>query len=260
MVNTNALQRRKPHNQTSRVVARLRRHILKKCLKPGNVVGTESQLATDLRVSHRVVRDAVQQLRANGLLHTKPGVGLIMGHADPVRAFGAFLPMFAMQQNTLSELRRFRYIIEIGAVGLASVNVSNKQLRELAVLVEDWEKYQLAGIENPQPGEDSDDLDVIDIRFHGLILEASSSQMAMKLHGLIDRIFREEGQQMQPRARFEHLRATYAEHRNDHRRILEALSAHDPAEAEKQIRHHLLLSVEDPGREELGPLNGELSQ
>ena len=88
-----AKKRRGKQALSSLVVAHIRKQVKKLGLQPGGLLGTEGEIANRLGVSPRVVRDATQQMRACGMLHAKPGVGLIVGQADPVAAFARILPM-----------------------------------------------------------------------------------------------------------------------------------------------------------------------
>ena len=62
-------------NLPQRVVALLVRDIEAGVLEPGCRIPTEQQLSAKLGVSRNVIREAIAQLRADGLVEARQGVG-----------------------------------------------------------------------------------------------------------------------------------------------------------------------------------------
>ena len=56
-----------------RVAKAIRREIGRRCLSPGEVIGTEGGLAKELGVSRNAVREAVGRLRGLGLVESRQG-------------------------------------------------------------------------------------------------------------------------------------------------------------------------------------------
>src|SRR5437870_90433 len=66
---------------SGQVAEALERRILEGDLKPGTRLPTEPELCAAFSVSRSVVRDAVQSLRAKGLVHIRQGHGTVV--AEP---------------------------------------------------------------------------------------------------------------------------------------------------------------------------------
>ena len=62
-------------NLPQKVVALLVRDIERGVLEPGSRLPTEQQLSATLGVSRNVIREAIAQLRADGLVEARQGVG-----------------------------------------------------------------------------------------------------------------------------------------------------------------------------------------
>ncbi len=64
------------------MVSLLREVIEKKGLQPGDRLPTEAELVASLEVSRPVLREAVSQLEALGLIQVKRGLGMFVGDRD----------------------------------------------------------------------------------------------------------------------------------------------------------------------------------
>ena len=74
-------------NLPQKVVALLGRDIESGVLEPGSRLPTEQQLASRLGVSRNVIREAIAQLRADGLVEARQGVGaFVMAPEHPLVA------------------------------------------------------------------------------------------------------------------------------------------------------------------------------
>lgn len=111
----------------ARVAASIRHDIVRGLFRPGDRLPTEAELSRGLGVSRNVVREAVAQLRSEGLVTSRQGVGAFIAEPEAVptlRIDSADLAA-AEQYRSLMELR---LILETEAAALAAERHSPEDL------------------------------------------------------------------------------------------------------------------------------------
>ena len=126
----------------SEVTHALREAILSGVYQPGDHL-TEAQIAREMQVSHGPVREALRELEAEELI-------VIEAHR------GAFVKAFTA--DDVREIYSMRSALETAMVKLAIERVSDADLVELEVLIEEMRKAAHA--------EDPDALIELDLEFH----------------------------------------------------------------------------------------------
>jgi len=171
----------KPSNLTERTARRIREAIRTRALRPGDVFGTEAALGRQLGVSRSILREAINRLRALGLLRGRQGVGLVVGKPDPVAIFEQAFETVLMDSLDLADLAELRYTIEVGAVGLVVRRATAEQLTRLDELAGEF----TGGPHRPLKRS----IDDIELEFHQAYLEASHSTVVMRMHHVITGFF-----------------------------------------------------------------------
>jgi DNA-binding GntR family transcriptional regulator len=180
--------------QTSQnaIYIKLRRAIIMNRLKPGERLDVEA-IARQYETSITPVRDALQMLRQDGLVTIKPRSG------------------YFVTRTTLKQLRdllELRHILEIAAVERAALNVTPEQIAEFR------------SIHAGYTGDDDISYDRYtdeNRNFHYLLAQASGNNELTQLMGrLHDRL-----------ARFMVMRHGGRHQAETHRKIIDALEAHD---------------------------------
>jgi GntR family transcriptional regulator, rspAB operon transcriptional repressor len=180
----------------NRIYADLRRSVIMGRRLPGEKIDVR-ELARRYGTSITPIREALQMLHQEGLVTIRPHVG------------------YQVTQLTLKQLRdlmELREILELAAVGRAATRITGQQIQDLQQVYagytgDDDESYARYTAENRT--------------FHCAIAQASGNQeLAEMLGHLHDRL-----------ARFMVLRHAGETMHQSHARIVEALSAHDAAEA-----------------------------
>jgi DNA-binding GntR family transcriptional regulator len=176
-------------------------------LKPGARV-LESELATLLDMSRTPVREAIATLEAEGLVSVDGARGRIVTKLD---------------YQSMMELYAVREVLEATAAGLAARNASDMEIFALRDMLE-MEGQML---------EDAGRVADHNRRFHEAIYYCSHNryllkmleyiQTGMLLLGQVTRV----GDERRETALLEH------------RAIVEAIEARDPAAAEAAVRHHV---------------------
>jgi len=179
-------------------------------LKPGARV-LESELATLLNMSRTPVREAIATLEAEGLVSVDGARGRVVTKLD---------------YQSMMELYAVREVLEATAAGLAARNASDMEILALRDMVE-LEEQML---------EDGGRLADHNRRFHEAIYYCSHNRYVLKMLEYIQTGMLLLGQVT--RVGDERRETALLEHRA----IVEAIEARDPAAAEAAVRHHVRLA------------------
>jgi DNA-binding FadR family transcriptional regulator len=213
-----------------RIIKDLEAAILGGMLGSGGRLPTEEELAGKYGASRAAVREAVQVLKARGLVESRRGSGSYVVADGGARTLHESLERYAALRGDVPA-----YV----------------ELMDLRLLVETFCVRRLALTEQPEPrasvrdclarmiaaGEDLKRFGEEDIAFHQAIVEGAG-------HGLFTTIFRG----LLPGLGRRFARATYTDTAlikktlRDHRKIVAAIDARDANEAETSLRAHLAWS------------------
>lgn len=150
-------------------------------LKPGDVLGTEKDLADTFGVSVRTLREAAGHLRAMGMLISRRRVGLIVSEPDPSDSLASILPLYGQSGENIDELYRLRQVIEMGVIDLTVSQITEAELARMEELADEIERLW---------SEDRmRQADRREVEFHSLILKATRSNLIHGLHAIIARFF-----------------------------------------------------------------------
>ena len=218
-------QIRRSEHLPTRIAGQIGREIVEGRIAPGEKLPTEHLLAKTFGVSRSVVREAIAQLRNEGLVETRQGVG-------------AFATEFERRQSLRIEqgdpgdrkvfqnLYQLRIPLEIEAAGLAAVHHTEEDLARLDEALEQMtgaEKWTEQGI-------------VADLAFHRAVATATQNEYFPLFIGFISERISLAIQAARAKAVLEEIvEVTIAEHV----RIRAAIISRDPAEARQAMRHHL---------------------
>ncbi|UOE21890.1 FadR family transcriptional regulator [Thermobifida halotolerans] len=207
---------------TRRAVERIKAMIADGTLHPGQRLPTERELAAGMGLSRSSMREAIRVLTTLGVLEARHGAGVYVTELRPRDLLEPFSVLAEISRGrTLLEVVQVRRIVEPAATALAAVHATDRQLGELAALLEraDGEGEAAAA----------------DAAFHRAVAAMSgNATLAAVVDGLSSPAFgarvwpgrQEEGM-------VERLRA-------DHRRIHRALLSRDPDAARAAATLHVL--------------------
>lgn len=232
----------RPTSLSQRVVDGVAARIRSGELAPGTKVPPEPALMREFGVSRSVVREAVSRLQANGLVHTRHGVGsfVLAVQADnplPVQAQGDLL---LRQKLAMLELRMS---LEADAAALAAQRRTPAQLAAMEAALADFERQLSTGEGTAEA----------DFRFHELLAQATGNEyFVLVLRSLSGATIprrphapsRAQRRPTAPRpARFgepsPQLRSNKDVTAQEHRAVLDAVRRGDPALARAAMFLHL---------------------
>ncbi|MEJ5904581.1 FadR/GntR family transcriptional regulator [Pseudomonas kermanshahensis] len=217
---------------SQQLVAVLTERIRSGQLKLGDKLSTEAELMAEHGVSRTVVREAVSQLQATGLVQTRHGIGSFVQ--------GPALNIFKIDVSAISSIRdvlhvlELRIALEVESAGLAAQRRSDEQLADLRAALD-----ELNDKSNHANGAVLEDF-----RFHLCIAQACGNQYFADVTRHL------EGSVI-PRSRINSLRlaqrdqASYMQRlQYEHETIFAAIARRDPEGARMAMRMHLTRSKE----------------
>jgi GntR family transcriptional repressor for pyruvate dehydrogenase complex len=211
---------------SDRLAAKIAERIDSGALKPGDRLPTELQFAAAYGVSRTVVREAVHQLKSQGLVRSRQGSGVFVTSPPAHRAL-AFDPKLLESMEAVVQMVELRRVVEGEMAALAAQRATKAQLtalrRTLATVDAATESGEL-GVEE-------------DLAFHRAIGEATGNPQFLRLLAVLEDYTRDA---MTVAKGYESMRADFMEQvRNEHRAILAAIAAGDEKAARRAaIKHH----------------------
>jgi len=231
IVPLHAAGRKKYRNLAQGVVEELSARIRDAEFKPGDKLPPEAAIMEAYGVSRTVVREAISQLQAGGLVQTRHGIGTFVLE-PPQRGLGIGTDSIVTVRDVLAILE-LRISMETEAAWLAATRRSEEQVVELgAALAEMQRAFERGGTSVEA-----------DVRFHQLVAQATGNRYFVELLGQL-------GNAIIPRARLntpelDTKPAVYLERVNrEHEDIYKAILRQDAEAARAAMRTHLSNSRE----------------
>lgn len=196
-------------------------------LGPGDRLPSERELGEQLHISRGTVREAVQFLRAIGLVEIRHGAGTFVSDAsgDPEALGEAWRSWTARHAAHVHELIEVRKGLEALSAELACVREKPQGMEAMARAIEQMQ----AGGRPP----DVTALVQADVQFHYGLAQASGNRALLELVSLIgDKLVRERAAVLDMEGRSERSL-------EECREIYEAVRARDPSRARAGMIRHL---------------------
>jgi DNA-binding FadR family transcriptional regulator len=209
-----------------RIAAEIAREIQESKLGPGDRLPTEHILAKTFGVSRSVVREAIAQLRNEGFVETRQGVGAFV--TDPRQRLSIRIERSSLNDpENFRDLFQLRIPLEIEAAGLAALHHTPEHLARLDAALDgmknatDWSRDGVAA----------------DLDFHRTLAEATQNEYFLMFLGFIaERISSAINIAFSRHVFGDILEITIAEHVV----IRDAIASRDAVAAKASMRRHLL--------------------
>lgn len=220
----------RPQHLPARIAAELTAQIDSGALKPGDRLPTELALTRSFAVSRTVVREAIAQLRNEGLIETRQGAGafVIKRAARHIRLDDAR----AMAPHAFRDLFQLRLPLEIEAAGLAALHRRPQHLAQL-----DDALARMAGAAGEEVMQ-------ADLEFHRIIAAATGNAYFVQFLGAISDRILSTIIESRVRARPEQIAPQVD---REHRALRGAIAAENAPAARAAMRAHMLHSAERVG-------------
>ena len=221
-------------NLPQKVVALLLRDIEGGVLEPGSRLPTEQQLSATLGVSRNVIREAIAQLRADGLVEARQGVGAFV-LAPEQRAAIRIDRHTLLEAGNIERLFELRSLLETEAARLAATRHTTSQIAAIKAHLD-----RMGGEERWEDGS----IDA-DLAFHREVARATGNGY---IYTFISFVCEQIRQTIYIARRINPLHDLVRLNVAEHVRIFEAIRDRDPELAAKAMRAHIEGAAERAGR------------
>ncbi len=204
------------------VVRQIESRILRRALKPGDMLPPERVMAEQFRVSRTVIREATKALELQGLVEVQHGRGVMVATPSLDNVADSLLRYMRIRESPIWALWELRSIIEVEIAGLAAERWEDDDLAQIKAQLARLE----ASVEDPQQYIEHD------FEFHRAIGRAGHNPLFPSvLEPFVSLLLesRRLGASVPnaPRRLFV-----------VHRRIVDAIEKRDPAAAREVMREH----------------------
>lgn len=210
----------------ARIASEIVRQITEGSFLPGQKLPTEHNLAQSFGVSRSVIREAIAQLRNEGLIETRQGVGAFVTEPDRRQAI-RIEPETLADRDHFQSLFQLRMALEIEAAGLAAVHHTAEDMSRLDEALAEMtgrEKWTDEGI-------------AADLTFHRALAAATHNEYFPLVLGFIAERISQAIRAARARAVLEEIvEITIAEHQA----IRDAIAVRDPLKAREVMRQHVV--------------------
>ncbi|MBI3852066.1 MAG: FadR family transcriptional regulator [Verrucomicrobia bacterium] len=219
-------RKRAPGKRLSlRLVRDIQKAILKGQFKVGQRLPSEEQLGQDFSASRTAIREALQQLKARGLVRSIKGSGSYVANTD-VRYLKESLTRYywlAQEKTEFTELMDLRLLIESDCAQRLAQARDPEALKHVAKMLGRMRASQ----------RDIDAFADADISFHMAIVGAGGNRLFQAIHSALEPMMRRFAHETYEQT------ALIAKNLNDHEAIYAAIAKEDPATAQREMRRHL---------------------
>jgi GntR family transcriptional regulator, transcriptional repressor for pyruvate dehydrogenase complex len=210
----------------AKVFAFLRDQLLEGTIRSGDRLVPERDLAAQLGVSRPIVREALRALSMMGAVEIQSRVGTIVRQPD-VSVLGDFFAYsLAQQKGAIEDVMQARIAIECQAVRLACQRSTAFDFKSLGHALEQIETT----IDDPIKGS------LADHEFHAALVRAAKSDTLASLYTAMASILMRSHRDRRAMIVMDAGIKKYLI--ADHRRIFEAVVAHDEEAADRLLREH----------------------
>ncbi len=218
-----------PRNEslTHLVAQWLTEEIAQKRLQPGDKLPSEKQLCEQFSVSRSVVREAVSQLKSEGLVSSQQGRGVFVNERGNRQSFRLQTPSLGDTRN-IAQIIELLVTIEGGAARYAALHHTPDDLKRI--------KRALIGMEYAIADERLGDEE--DFAFHQAIVDATHNPHFITLNEYLEQYVRRLIRQARSNTATYHHNLVKAV-QQEHMAIVQAIEARDPVAASSAAENHL---------------------
>ncbi len=212
---------------SDRLAQRLGTQIASGVLAPGDRLPTEQQLAAAHGVSRTVVREAMHQLKSRALVVARQGSGVFVAPPQANQPL-AFDPSVLESVQAVVHVVEVRRVLEGEIAALAAERATRAQIAQLRRALKAIDTAVAQGRDGVAE----------DLAFHRVIGESTGNPQFRLLLGFLEQYLR-EGMRItrgNEARRLDFMQAV----QHEHRAVLEAIAARDPAAARYHATAHIL--------------------
>ena len=191
---------------------------------PGDKLPSENELSEAFGVSRMTIRQAMQKLKALGLIETRTGSGSYVREPSPEDSLNDLIPLMYIGRPSQLNVFQFREMIDSESVRIATPIANEKQIQILETIFEQMKKASRE--------DNKEAFSNYDLKFHMAIVKLTDNPMIIKTYDILLNVLTDsmdsviEKMKYKPALEF-------------HRRILDAMKAKDEVLAEQLMHEHI---------------------
>lgn len=197
-------------------------------LKPGDRLPAERTLASEFGVGRPTLREALRALQLLGILDIRHGGGVFVAKWQPDTLFGPLHLFVSLQPHDLRTILAARKVIEGAVIAFVASKVGDAHIDRLEANLVALEALIAAG----QNDESRDEFNRLAQQFRDIIAEAADNPILVRAVMSLDLLSAAARNRMSGRVTLEQLL-------ENHRKMLQALIAHDPVAAKAALEAHI---------------------
>ena len=213
----------RPYEQ---IVRQIQAAIRDNALVEGDRLPTERELAETFGVSRSVVREAIKVLAAQGMVESRQGSGLYVRNRPIESVSRAIVLSVLPEGDAVERLFEFRRLLEVDSARLAAERVTAEQIEQLSAAIE---RYQ----PDPDGQPNWDSFAEVDEAIHAIVSAASGNPYLEVLVASV------RGMMQDVVVLLAGHPGSIDEAMRHHRRIRDAIAAHDAELAAREMATHV---------------------
>lgn len=209
------------------IILAIDKYVQEENIQSGEKLPSESELASIFNVSKTTVREAMSVLHANGIIESRPGMGIFLKKNN---GGGIVEKVVAnlLKKDELLEILEFRRGLEVEAVSLAAIRATEEDLNAIQQAHQNLVQANQEGSVGVEE----------DFSFHYSIILASHNSIYKDVFNIVSDKF-EDGIRVSKMQSI-NVPGRFVEGYKEHETIIEALFLKDPELASAAMRHHLV--------------------
>ena len=211
-------------NVVEEIFEQLESMLIEGTWKPGDKIPSENELSETFGVSRMTVRQALQKMKALGLIETRSGSGSYVRQVNPDDSLQDLVPLMVLGDTSQQQVFQFREIIDAESIRIATPIATTEDLSRLEEL--------LGKMKQSADNGNGEKFSEYDLKFHMGIVEITGNPLIIRTNQILQAVLAESMNSVIEKMRF-------APGLDYHEKILNAMKDKDAHLAEKLMREHI---------------------
>jgi len=211
-------------NAVEQVFDQMQRLLIEGTWHAGDKLPSENDLSAAFGVSRMTIRQAMQKLKALGLIETRTGSGSYVREINPEDSLNELIPLMYIGNPSPLHVFQFREMIDSESVRIATLTADKSSLKKLEDLLAKMKKASLE--------DNGKAFSQYDLQFHMAIVKMTDNPMMVKAYEILLNVLMESMDNVIEKMK-------YKPALDYHRKILDAMKKRDEVQAEALMREHI---------------------
>ncbi len=211
-------------NAVEQVFEQMQGLLIEGTWKAGDKLPSENELSDAFGVSRMTIRQAMQKLKALGLIETHTGSGSYVREINPEDSLNELIPLMYIGEPSQIHVFQFREMIDSESVRLATRTADDKSLKPLEDI--------LAKMKKAAEEDDAKTFSKYDLKYHMYIVKLTGNPLIIKAYDILKNVLTESMVSVIEKMK-------YKPALDYHRRILDAMKKNDEVLAEQLMHEHI---------------------